>query len=392
MKKICACIIFFFSLTMFLSASPVVVKKQAEMSNPKLLYKGITGDSVFNKYILSNLQKCGWFDVVTSGNAKYEISGTVSNEVLNVEVSGASTFRLSEKLSGNKQIDSYRIADEVLNKIFGISGICYSKIAFVAQKGKIKEVMVSNFDGSDLKQITRSGTLSLGPKWGPGNKTLIYTSFYKNYMDVLAYSFASGKVMQLSKFPGMNTGVISPNGKYIALILSKDKQVDLYLKRLSDGKLIRVTNDEAVEGTPCWSPNSNEICFVSDKNYKTPRLFICNLSNKKTIYLNSARGESVDPSWSPDGKKIVYSIKVAGKYTIAVYDIAGDKTEYVPNLNKGSDWLTPSWSPDNRHVVCSRRSGFKNELYVVDTWLGNTRALFNSSMDLSSPDWSYLAK
>ncbi len=392
MKKIYSCAIFFFSLIMVLSANQVVVKKQAEMSNPKLLYKGITGDSAFNKNMLSNLQKCGWFDVVTTGSSKYEISGTVSNDVLNIEVSGASKFRLSEKLSNNRQIESYKITDEILNKIFGINGICFSKIAFVAQKGKIKEIMTANFDGTDLNQITRSGTLSLGPKWGPGNKTLIYTSFYKNYMDVMAYSFASGKIMQLSKFPGMNTGVISPNGKYVALILSKDKQVDLYLKNLSDGKLIRITNDEAVEGTPCWSPNSKEICFVSDKNYKTPRLFICNLSNKKTTYLNTAGGESVDPSWSPDGKKIAYSLKVAGKYTIAVYDIASDKTEYVPNLSYGSDWLTSSWSPDNRHVVCSRRTGFKNELYIVDTWLGNTRALFNSGMDLSSPGWSYLFK
>ncbi len=375
-------------------ATQITVVKQAGFSNPKLLFSPMSGNQEFSNYVLGDLKNCGWFEVVSSGTAKYNITGSVSVSSATVTVSGEQNFSVSVNIdSSNPKWSSYKLVDAVLNKIFNIPGVCASKIVLVAQNGKNKDLCISDFDGSNVKQITSSNNLTLEPSWSMGNSLIVYTLIHNNYADVVGLNLNTNRNTILANFPGLNNGgVISPNGKQMAVILSKDKNVDLYVKDVYGSGIRRITKGKGtVAGCPTWSPDGKKICFVSNMKMERPSLYIADITTNKIYPIQTIGGEAVNPSWSPDGSKIVYSAKMGGNYTLGIYDIAKGVSNLV-DINSAGDWFSPSWAPDSRQVVCSRRLNYFSQLYVVDTFTGEARKLVSSRMNVTSPSWSELYK
>ena len=373
-------------------AGVTVVKRAAEV-NPKMYFAGIRGDSALSNYMRSNLKKCGWFDCVSSqSGSKFTISGSSSSDKVVIEVRNnlsGSGVRFALAVNSNKQILSYKLTDVILKKLFNVPGICNSKIAFDVQIGINKDIYICNFDGTGASRVTNNGTLSLNPSWGLNNQLITYTLYKSTYTDVVGKYLNSGKMYKLASFPGLNdAAAVSPNGKYIALILSKDRQVELYIKETRGNRAIRITRDRAVEGTPCWSPDGKYICYVSDRGGR-PGLYVYNVKTTKTSKVNSVGSEAVSPDWSPIGNKIIYSARFGKQYTLAVYDVKNGVSSTI-KINAAGDWMSPSWAPDGRHVVCSRRLNYKSQLYIVDTWTGKARKLLSYNSNLTSPSWSGL--
>ncbi|MCF7790740.1 MAG: hypothetical protein K9M56_01955 [Victivallales bacterium] len=386
-------LLFFFSIQTVIFSRVTVIKRATEV-NPKIYFAGITGERTLGSHIKTSLKKSGWFRCrKNKQNCKYIISGYKSSGEIIIEVKDniiGNNYRFALNEKKNKKKQSYIITDAILKKLFGIPGICNSKIAFNVQIGKNKDIYICNFDGSAIKRITNNRTLSLDPSWGLNNNLITYTLYKSTYTDIVGKYLKTGKTYNLASFPGLNNGgTVSPDGKYIALILSRDRQVELYIKELRGSKTLRITKDSAVEGTPCWSPKSDLICYVSDKGIGRPLLYVYDLKSGKRMKLPTVGSEAVSPDWSPVGNKIVYSARFGKQYTLAVYDVRREKSEAV-NINAAGDWMSPSWAPDGRHVICSRRLNYKSQLYIVDTWTGKAKQLLKYKSNLTSPSWSEL--
>ena len=111
----------------------------------------------------------------------------------------------------------------------------------------------------------------MGPRWTPDLQNLTYTSYKRGYPNV----FMTGRAKPLSSYGGLNaSGAVSPNGKSMALILSKDGNPELYVMGLGfGGGLERLTRTRQCEASPCWSPDGNHIVYVSDSS-GTPQIYI----------------------------------------------------------------------------------------------------------------------
>jgi hypothetical protein len=94
-----------------------------------------------------------------------------------------------------------------------------------------------------------------------------------------------------------------------------------------------------------------------------------------------------DPSWSPDGRKLVFARTIAGNDDIWVCDLARPTRLRRLTFDPADD-KEPAWSPDNRHVVFSSARDGNPELYLVDTeTLALQRLTFDPAVD-SQPAWS----
>lgn len=361
--------------------------------NDTLLFRGVQGNSELNRLLPKDLANCGWFDMVRSGVANYIVSGSASGNTLRLDLlSGAGSRITTITTSGeNPETVSKRAVDALLQYLYKIPGICCSKILFVAQTAPFqKEIYMCDYDGTNLVQLTRNGGLSLDPLWVPGGRSIVYSFVGRTYSTLIEQTLNSKRNRRLARFTGLNAGGrISPDGEKVALILSKDNQVDLYVRSVNGTELRRLTRDKAVEASPVWSPDGKYICYVSDAGSGRPRLHVVSATGGFSKRLPGALGsESVSPSWSKEGK-IAYSARL-GNYTLAILDPTGKKSsrdtkQQYGALKLGSgDWESPSWAPDGRHVVCSRNFG----IYVVDTWKGTARQILGGKSKLSLPDWS----
>ena len=91
-----------------------------------------------------------------------------------------------------------------------------------------------------------------------------------------------------------------------ALTLSKGENVDLYTINIETGKIVRLTHTAGAEASPCWSPNDESICYVSDQSGARPRLYLLPANGGTPERLLNLPGESVSPDWSSVSNKICF--------------------------------------------------------------------------------------
>ena len=166
---------------------------------------------------------------------------------------------------------AHRVSDSLVFSITGQPGMASARLAIVGNKSGHKELYICDYDGFNLIQVTNDKSIVVAPAWMPNGKNILYTS-YK--MDTPIFSFQAKKA--ISKFGGLNTGgVVSPDGKKLALILSKDGNPELYIQDIASGFMKRISSTRrANEASPCWSPDSLELAYVSDTSGSTSRLCI----------------------------------------------------------------------------------------------------------------------
>ena len=385
-------------LTVFLSFAvhaQVVVSGMGKTENPTVIFKGIPGDSLLAKHVLSDLISCGWFKVVSGGKSDYIVSGRLYGDTLVLDVTNGSGTPLYSVNASSKELRrlSQAAVDAWLKKEFGIEGICRTKIVFSAETNRNqREIYVCDFDGGNIRRLTANATLSIEPSWHPDGKSVIYNQYLLSSTPLVQYDLIRNRSRSLSRHTGINAGRISPDGRKLALILTDRNQLDLYVRDLNGGNLRRLTNDRATEASPAWSPDSRSICYVSDRSGR-PKLYIISASGGTPRTVAGILGsESVSPDWSRDNK-IAYCAKLGG-YVLKVVDLS-QTMGYPPPKNRENSILadsscpavpgeSPSWAPDNRHVVVS----CNGSIYVVDTRTNRSRKLIGGKSRCSGARWS----
>ena len=402
-KRFLLCIALLLSATCVLAqgtSGGIVVTAPAKNANPTLVFSSVLSDQALSAKILSDFQHCDWFSVLKSGTAAYHVSakGNLQDFTITISNSAGVAIHPPFHFTGIKDVDTaaHTAVDAVLNKLFGISGICRSKIVFSAYTSqKNRDIYVCDFDGSNIKRITTLNTLCVHPVWAPDGESVIFSFYEGNSVNLVQHNFELGPRRLTRKGNVDGIGSLSPDGKTLATILARNNQVDLYVRptESDDSKFVRLTNGKPLESSPCWSPDGKKICFVSDGKNGRPGLFMINSSGGKPMEISGLVGsERVSPSWSSNNR-IAYCAKVGGGYELLVAKLNADyKSASMEQIGvAGKDTFQgedPSWAPDNRHVVLTMKDG----LYMIDTKLGSKYKLVSGERKLGQAEWSPILK
>jgi len=92
-----------------------------------------------------------------------------------------------------------------------------------------------------------------------------------------------------------------------------------------------------------------------------------------------------DPSWSPDGSKIVFSSNRDGLTSSELYLMNPDGSNQARLTNNAAVDEVPSWLPDGQHISFFSRGGGRDGLYVIDSNGANDHQLTASGYETS---WS----
>lgn len=387
-------LIFFCTIKLFSQGVQDTTVVKYVSDNPSLAISSFQGPDNAFKQLQTVLIRCDWFRYMQrerAAEAQIKIKASYSEQAktyqAEVSAAGQSSFLCTGTHNDLNQA-SFLLVDAILKKLFNVPAYCSRPIAFVmpGQHG-MKEIFTCFIDGSGQQRVTNNSAISTEPGWGHKN-ALAYTLIKNNALSVVLVDVQNKRQRIISRGRGLNSSAkLSPDGRQIALALSREHRVDLYVKNLATNKEVRLSNDKYVESSPCWAPDGKTICFVSDKLGR-PQLFLVSADGGPAKRLQLGGNECVSPDWSLVSNKLCYSTRTnTGKYVIAVLDMK--QKNPIPEIITlaAGDWEAPSWAPDGRHIVCIRSSGKSRDLYLLDSWLKSFQPI-SKGANLALPAWA----
>ncbi|MDC0437037.1 Tol-Pal system beta propeller repeat protein TolB [Gammaproteobacteria bacterium] len=93
------------------------------------------------------------------------------------------------------------------------------------------------------------------------------------------------------------------------------------------------------------------------------RLMLADSDGANEQTLLSSSEPIISPSWSPDGKKVVYVSFETGLAKVYIQNIASGKRESV--LSKNTQISSPSWSPDGKYLSLTIYQDGNAEIYIL---------------------------
>jgi TolB protein len=328
-------------------------------------------------------------DFVVLGNYSLSAKG-VKMEIRLLDVGGGDMI-MGKMYNGNRSHEQnmlYKFTDSVIKDMTGQNGIASSKIAFVSDQNGFKEIYTTDILGKETRQITRHKNLVVSPRFLPGGRFLTYTSYHSGNPNLYITDLKQSKTTRaISRRQGMNLAPAwSPDGKTMILTLSKAGNPDLFMCDRK-GKIIKqLTRRSGINVSPTWSPDGKQIAFVSDRSGR-PQIYIMQVKSGKVQRITFKGHENAEPSWSPKEGLISYSSLVDGSYQI--FTIAVRPNSIPKQITSGpGDHESPTWSPDGKQILFSYRSGRTQKIYAILKNGTNMRQLFNMKGNQTYPQWT----
>ena len=283
---------------------------------------------------------------------------------------------------GSLRAQTHRFADDVANAVTGLPGIAQKKITFKVESGLAKsEVYIADYDGYNARAVTQDRSIVAAPTWADA-ATLVYGSYKMGQIYIYSHNLPTGARKAVSHYPGGNmTPAISPDGRRIAMILSKGGNPDLYVRDLEGNNLVQLTRTREAESSPTWSPDGRTICFVS-RERGPASIYTISASGGEMRRLNTAGAPNpTEPDWSPDGKWIAFTSQTSG-FSICIVNANGGPAQV---LVAGED---PSWAPNSRALIFCRGHDHGKVLSLLDVPTKHVKDIARIQESNSQPSWA----
>jgi TolB protein len=292
---------------------------------------------------------------------------------------------------------AHRFADEIILRLGGgINGIAETKIYFVSSRTGSKEIWSMDYDGQNQHPVTHLGSISLSPRISPDNSRIAFASLGREGWSIRMFSLELGRLVS---FPAGTAGganqspAWSSDGSKIAFSSSRSGDPEIWISDASGGSPRKVTAFRGPDVGPTWNPRTNsQLAWVSGRT-GLPQIYTMDQDGSNVERLTDS-GYAISPSWAPNGQLLTFSWNrkygpgAPGGQDIYVMDIASKPLRWLQLTHEAGSNDFPSWSPDGRHIVFERSIGGHPEIWsmLAD---GTQQHQLTRSGNNYMPNWSW---
>jgi WD40 repeat protein len=267
---------------------------------------------------------------------------------------------------------------------------------------KDQELWAVGPDGRNAHGLT-SGHFDTDPAWSPDGSTIAFARIGTGGLDIYAYTPGDDEAIALTNDPvPEHDPAWSPDGTRIAFVRSEE----LWTMAADGGDAHRIRGSSPRPDTfgtfdPAWAPDGRHIVFGSntdDGNALYVQAFTIGADGSGETRLTRTPGNKFGFAWSPDGSRIAYVSDRDGGYEVYV---AGADGQGERQLTTGAHTrcppypctvpsFNPSWSPDGTRIVFAHDREGTTKLYSAAADGGGATALADvTGMPglAGNPDW-----
>ena len=243
------------------------------------------------------------------------------------------------------------------------------------------ELFIVNSDGTNRKSLKEQTGFGYTPDWSPDSKRIVFASRENRSMQIYTITLNSGKIVQLTHLSSASFPRWSPDGKKIAFCTkgSNKEEEGIYVMDEDGTNASQLTHYPIHDACAYdWSLDSTQLVFtaINDSLINDGQ----NIQNSSSepgfhMYVMNADGSDIRqlnngmpgtyPTWSPDGKQILYNSFSASMplgFYITALDGSGGRKIFD---STSCDQL--HWSSKTNHILYVCLTGLQTtQLFTVD--------------------------
>ncbi|MBS1983967.1 MAG: PD40 domain-containing protein [Bdellovibrionales bacterium] len=285
--------------------------------------------------------------------------------------------------------------NDIIYSLTGEPGIFRTRILMSCGQ-RTKEIYIMDFDGENVRQLTRDRNFALSPSWAPDGKRLLFTSYKPSTANgplnpnLYLYDLITNQRKLISAARGLNTGgVFNPKEDKIAYTFSQKGKPEIYVLDFKTNTRTAITQTQYFSVEPNWSPDGQRIVYSSSMTGH-PHIYVANANGSNAKRLTFAGVYNSSPNWSPRGDKIVFSGQenTGNNFNVFMVDPSGSNLVRLTDGSMSSE--NPAFSPDGRHIVySSNQQGGVYRIFVMTARGNKVRTISPSGLgNCKQPAWS----
>jgi dipeptidyl aminopeptidase/acylaminoacyl peptidase len=213
------------------------------------------------------------------------------------------------------------------------------------------EIALMNPDGSGLVQLHVNGS---DPALSPDGSKIAYCSTRETtYWQIYVMNADGTSPKRLTNFNSGDTcgPVWSHDGRKIAFyafaLTHPSRNPEIWVMD-ADGSNQKRLVEHGID--PSWSPDDRRIAYASNKD-RIFQIYIMNADGSNPHRVTENKGEDSNPVWAPDGAAIAFSSETEGdRRGLFLVGVDGSEQRRLA-FSKHQDFCFPAWSPDGKFIA-----------------------------------------
>jgi len=237
-------------------------------------------------------------------------------------------------------------------------------------------------------------------QWSPTGEWVAYASGKTGATEIWLWSTRNGRSLQLTALgqTRINSMTWSPDGRSIAFAGDRYGSYDIWTVAVPTGATRRLTTDGRYEVFPSWTPDGRTLLYVQlDERWVDHDIMAipagggaARLVARDTSFFDYGAGRTFGyPMVSPDGRQVLFRSHRSGWINYWVAPLEGGAARQL--AAEAADQSDGAWSPDGRSVIYVSNHDGTHDLRVVAASGGAPRVLVappNGLGVISNPDVS----
>ena len=318
-------------------------------------------------------------------DGRYDVRYRLLDTVKAANLSGFGQVAGPDRL----RVAAHKIADDIYEKLIGVRGAFATRIAYVTKVGSEYRLEVADSDGEGTQVALRSNEPIISPAWSPDGTKVAYVSFENKKPVVYVQDLTSRQRTVVANYRGSNSAPSwSPDGSKLALALSRNGFTQVYVVNADGSNLRQLTNTNGIETEPQFSADGQHIYFTSDRS-GGPQIYRMSVNGGEAQRITFTGSYNISPRVSPDGKTLAYISRREGRFQLYVLDLQSGQELRVSDTTKDE---SPSFSPNGKYIMYATESGRRGSLAVVSVDGRVKHLLTTQAGDIREPTWGPFMK